>query len=74
MTVIQQMMNELNESHPHLFNIHTTAGRKFIETCHKYLEIEKKQLEIINTAKVEVQYLKAIESNNKSLFLEGQKD
>jgi hypothetical protein len=72
MTVIQQMMNELNESHPHLFNIHTTAGRKFIETCHKYLEIEKKQLEIINTAKVEVQYLKAIESNNKSLFLDNQ--
>ena len=29
---------------------------------------------IIDTAKVEVQYLKAIESNNKSLFLEGQKD
>jgi hypothetical protein len=29
---------------------------------------------IIDTAKVEVQYLKAIESNNKSLFLENQKD
>jgi sporulation protein YlmC with PRC-barrel domain len=29
---------------------------------------------IINTAKVEVQYLKAIESNNKSLFIEGQKE
>jgi hypothetical protein len=49
MTVIQKMMNELNNTHPHLFNIHTTAGRKFIDTCHKYLEIEKKQQAMIQT-------------------------
>jgi hypothetical protein len=29
---------------------------------------------IIDTAKVEVQYLKAIESNNKSLFLENKEN
>ena len=29
---------------------------------------------IIDTAKVEVQYLKALESNNKSLFLENKEN
>jgi len=53
MTVIQQMMNELNHTHPHLFNIHTSAGRKFIDTCHKYLEIEKKQQAIIESINID---------------------
>lgn len=42
-----------------------------VETAYAIAEVSKA---IIDTAKVEVQYLKAIESNNKSLFLEEQKD
>jgi hypothetical protein len=36
------------------------------------LAIAKVSHSIIETAKVEVQYLKAIESTNKSLFLENK--
>jgi hypothetical protein len=37
-------MNELNELHPELFNVHTPKGRDFLNNFSKYLDIEKKQI------------------------------
>jgi len=70
MTVIQQMMNELNNTHPHLFNIHTTAGRKFIDTCHKYLEIEKKQQAIIQNINIDNEKILSEKSNQYKFVFE----
>lgn len=42
-----------------------------IDTAHAIAEVSKA---IIDTAKVEVQYLKAMESNQKSLFLDSGKE
>jgi len=70
MTVIQQMMNELNNTHPHLFNIHTTAGRKFIDTCHKYLEIEKKQQTIIQSTNIDNEKILSEKSNQYKFVFE----
>jgi hypothetical protein len=38
------------------------------------LAIAKVSESIINTAKVEIQYMKTIESDDRSLFLEGGKE
>jgi len=70
MTVIQQMMNELNNTHPHLFNIHTSAGRKFIDTCHKYLEIEKKQQTIIQNINIDNEKILSEKSNQYNFIFE----
>jgi hypothetical protein len=43
-TAIQQMMNELNEVSPNLLNVQTKGGREFVQTCHKYLSIEKQNI------------------------------
>lgn len=40
-TTVQQLMSELEELHPELFNIYTPKGREFVNHFHKYLEIEK---------------------------------
>lgn len=43
-TPIQQLMTELNEISPNLLNVHTNAGREFINAVHKYLAIEKEHI------------------------------
>jgi len=43
-TPLQQLMIELNELHPNLLNVHTHGGREFVNTCHKYLAIEKEHI------------------------------
>lgn len=43
-TAIQQLFSELENLHPHLFNIYSTEGREFINHFHKFLEIEKQQI------------------------------
>jgi len=43
-TAVQQVFSELENLHPHLFNIYSTEGREFVNHFHKFLEIEKKQI------------------------------
>lgn len=43
-TAIQQLMNELIEFDPSLFNIHSERGSRFLNQFYKYLEMEKDQI------------------------------
>ena len=43
-TAIQQLMNELLEFEPVLFNVHSERGSRFLNQFHKYLDIEKQQI------------------------------
>jgi hypothetical protein len=45
-TAVQQLMTELKELHPELFDVYTEKGRQFVNNFHKYIAIEKQ--EIIN--------------------------
>jgi len=65
--------NKIQDLRNHLFETIELLKDKEID-INTALAIATVSESIINTAKVEVQYLKAIESNNKSLFLEGQKE
>jgi hypothetical protein len=44
-TAVQQVFSDLEELHPNLFNVYTTEGKEFINHFHKYLAIEKEQIE-----------------------------
>jgi hypothetical protein len=44
-TAIQEVFSELENLHPHLFNIYSTEGREFVNHFHKFLAIERKQIE-----------------------------
>jgi len=43
-TAVQQVFNELENLHPHLFNIYSNEGREFVNHFHKFLEMEKQQI------------------------------
>jgi hypothetical protein len=43
-TAIQEVFSELENLHPHLFNIYSTEGREFVNYFHKFLAIEKQQI------------------------------
>jgi len=43
-TAVQQVFSELENLHPHLFNIYSTEGREFVNHFHKFLEIENEQI------------------------------
>jgi HEPN domain-containing protein len=43
-TAIEEVFSELENLHPHLFNIYSAEGREFVNHFHKYLEIEKEQI------------------------------
>jgi hypothetical protein len=43
-TAVQQLMTELKELHPELFDVYTEKGRQFVNNFHKYLDIEKEQV------------------------------
>jgi hypothetical protein len=44
-TAIQEVFSDLEKLHPNLFNMHTTEGKEFVNHFHKYLAIEKEQIE-----------------------------
>ena len=43
-TAVQEVFSELENLHPHLFNIYSTEGREFVNHFHKFLEIEKQHI------------------------------
>ena len=43
-TAVQEVFSELENLHPHLFNIYSADGREFVNHFHKYLKIEKEQI------------------------------
>jgi hypothetical protein len=44
-TAVQQVFSELEELHPNLFNINTTEGKEFVHHFHKYIAMEREQIE-----------------------------
>jgi hypothetical protein len=63
--------NKIQDLRNHLFEVLEMLKDGDIDINRAYAIADVSRA-IIDTAKVEVQYLKAIESNNKSLFLENQ--
>ena len=45
MTAVQQVFSDLEKLQPHLFNMHSVEGREFVHHFHKYLAVEKEQIE-----------------------------
>jgi hypothetical protein len=43
-TAIQEVFSELENLHPHLFDIYSTEGKQFVNHFHKFLAIEKQQV------------------------------
>lgn len=44
-TAVQQVFSELDTLFPNYFNVYTTEGKEFINHFHKYLAIEREQIE-----------------------------
>jgi hypothetical protein len=44
-TAVQQVFSDLEELHPNLFNINTTEGKEFVHHFHKYIAMEREQIE-----------------------------
>jgi hypothetical protein len=44
-TAIEQMMEDLNNTFPRFFNVHSLEGRVFMGIATKYLIVEKEQIE-----------------------------
>jgi hypothetical protein len=44
-TALQEVFSELERLHPSLFDIYTQQGREFVNKFHKFLEMEKEQME-----------------------------
>ena len=44
-TALQEVFSELEKLHPSLFDIYTQQGREFVSNFHKFLEMEKEQME-----------------------------
>ena len=65
--------NKIVDLRNHLFETIEMLKDKEID-INTALAIATVSQSIIDTAKVEVQYLKTIESNNKSLFLESKEN
>lgn len=43
-TALQEAFSLLEELHPSFFDIHTEKGRTFVNTFHKFLDLEKEQI------------------------------
>jgi hypothetical protein len=43
-TAIEQMMEDLNDTFPRFFNVHSLEGRVFMRMATKYLSVEKEQI------------------------------
>ena len=68
-TAIQQMMTELNELHPNLLDVYTSGGRNFVNTCHKYLAVEKEQ--IVNAVNHTIESIKLDEDKTGFIAQNG---
>lgn len=44
-TAIQEMMSEIQANYPQLFDVYSQLGRSFVNDMHKYLAMEKEQIE-----------------------------
>lgn len=44
LTALQQVMMDIEEHYPKMFDIYTQEGRDFISRFRKYIEIEKQQI------------------------------
>jgi hypothetical protein len=65
--------NKIQDLRNHLFETIEMLKDKDIDV-NTALAIAKVSESIINTAKVEIQYMKTIESDDRSLFLDGGKE
>jgi hypothetical protein len=43
-TAIEQMMEDLHDTFPRFFNVHSAEGRVFMGMATKYLSVEKEQI------------------------------
>ena len=43
-TALQEAFSLVQQLHPFLFDVHTETGRTFVNTFHKFLDIEKQQI------------------------------
>ena len=43
-TAIEQMMEDLHDTFPRFFNVHSLEGRVFMRMATKYLSVEKEQI------------------------------
>lgn len=44
MTALNQVMRDIEQNYPNLFDLNTSQGREFVNRFHKYLEVEKEQI------------------------------
>jgi hypothetical protein len=44
LTALQQVMRDIEQHYPNLFDLNTAQGREFVSNFYKYLEIEKEQI------------------------------
>jgi hypothetical protein len=44
-TAIEQMMEDLHDTFPRFFNVHSAEGRVFMGIATKYLAVEKEQIQ-----------------------------
>lgn len=44
MTALNQVMRDIEQNYPNLFDLNTAQGREFVSRFYKYLEMEKEQI------------------------------
>ena len=44
LTALNQVMRDIEQHYPNLFDLNTAQGREFVGRFYKYLEMEKKQI------------------------------
>ena len=44
LTALQQVMRDIEQHYPNLFDLNTAQGREFVSNFYKYLDIEKEQI------------------------------
>lgn len=44
LTALNQVMIDIEQHYPNLFDLNTAQGREFVSRFHKYLEVEKEQI------------------------------
>lgn len=52
LTALNQVMRDIEQHYPNLFDLNTAQGREFVGRFYKYLEMEKEQIiDAIRTAR-----------------------
>ena len=44
LTALNQVMRDIEQHYPNLFDLNTAQGREFVSRFYKYLELEKEQI------------------------------